>query len=207
MGTIAVIDYGMGNLHSVAKALQKVAPSKLITITSNKKQIKNAERIVLPGVGAIGDCKNALVERGLKKVILENSKDKPTLAICVGMQLLLEHSEENNGTKALGILNGRVTKIPHSKTIKVPHIGWNKVKQTVNHNMWKNIPDNSFFYFVHSYCCLNSTHAAAETEHGINFISAFASNNIFAVQFHPEKSQKVGLQIYKNFIKWNGVDW
>ena len=203
MGKVAIIDYGMGNLHSVSKALEKVS-SKEVIITSNKKEINNAERIVIPGVGAIKDCMKALRSKGLDEVIIKNALSKPTLAICVGMQLLLDYSEENNGVVGLGILEGRITKIPLNANIKIPHMGWNQVKKLKDHYIWKSIDDNSFFYFVHSYFCAASKSAISQTNHGYNFVSALAKENILAVQFHPEKSQRVGLRFYKNFINWNG---
>ena len=139
----------------------------------------------------------------LRSVTLEVIRNKPTLAICVGMQMLLESSEENGGVKCLNILDGRIVKIPASKEIKVPHMGWNKINYLSDHFLWSNIPDSSFFYFVHSYCCLSSSDAISETSHGTNFISALGKDNIFAVQFHPEKSQNLGLQLYKNFLDWS----
>ena len=145
----------------------------------------------------------AAFSEDLKETVLEEIGKKPTLAICVGMQMLLESSEENEGVKGLNILDGNVTKIKSSDEIKVPHMGWNKVKFLKDHFLFKNIPDSSFFYFVHSYCCLSSEDALTETEHGENFISSLAKDNIFAVQFHPEKSQTVGLDLYKNFLDWS----
>lgn len=205
MNKIAVIDYGMGNLHSVSKALEKVTDRYSILITSNKSEINEAEKIVIPGVGAIGDCKKALDKVGLDKVVKENVLSKPTLAICVGMQLFLEFSEESGGTECLGLFDGHIERLPQKSEIKVPHMGWNLVKQTSDHPMWKNIPDSSYFYFVHSYCCKDSNQAVGKTKHGIEFVSAIAKDFIFAVQFHPEKSQSIGLQLYKNFIEWNGA--
>ena len=202
MTQVVVIDYGMGNLHSVSKALETVADSEKIIISSDLGVIKASDKIVFPGVGAIKDCMAAFSE-DLKETVLEEIGKKPTLAICVGMQMLLESSEENEGVKGLNILDGKVTKIKSSDEIKVPHMGWNKVKFLKDHFLFKNIPDSSFFYFVHSYCCLSSEDALTETEHGENFISSLAKDNIFAVQFHPEKSQTVGLDLYKNFLDWS----
>ena len=192
----------MGNLHSVSKALETVADSEKIIISSDLGVIKSSDKIVFPGVGAIKDCMAAFSE-DLKETVLEEIGKKPTLAICVGMQMLLESSEENEGVKGLNILDGKVTKIKSSDEIKVPHMGWNKVRFLKDHFLFKNIPDSSFFYFVHSYCCLSSEDALTETEHGENFISSLAKDNIFAVQFHPEKSQTVGLDLYKNFLDWS----
>ena len=204
MGKVAVIDYGMGNLHSVGKALEKVSQKKRVIVTSNVSEINNAERLVLPGVGAIKDCMEALSSKGLEEVVIKNSSRKPILAVCVGMQMLLEFSEENNGVNGLGILNGKVTKISKEPNIKVPHMGWNQVQQIREHTIWNNIEDNSYFYFVHSYVCMESDFAIAKTEHGRKFVSAIAKDNIFAVQFHPEKSQKAGLILYENFVNWQG---
>ena len=192
----------MGNLHSVSKALETVADSEKIIISSDLGVIKASDKIVFPGVGAIKDCMAAFSE-DLKETVLEEIGKKPTLAICVGMQMLLESSEENEGVNGLNILDGKVTKIKSLDKIKVPHMGWNKVKFLKDHFLFKNIPDSSFFYFVHSYCCLSSEDALTETEHGENFISSLAKDNIFAVQFHPEKSQTVGLDLYKNFLDWS----
>ena len=202
MTQVVVIDYGMGNLHSVSKALETVADSEKIIISSDLGVIKSSDKIVFPGVGAIKDCMAAFSE-DLKETVLEEISKKPTLAICVGMQMLLESSEENEGVNGLNILDGKVTKIKSLDKIKVPHMGWNKVKFLKDHFLFKNIPDSSFFYFVHSYCCLSSEDALTETEHGENFISSLAKDNIFAVQFHPEKSQTVGLDLYKNFLDWS----
>ena len=153
-------------------------------------------------MGAIKDCMEAF-SNDLKETVLEEVKKKPTLAICVGMQMLLESSEENGGVEGLGLLNGKVCKIQPNKDIKVPHMGWNQVNYLKEHFLLENITDSSYFYFVHSYCCLSSKDALTETIHGEKFVSSFAKDNIFAVQFHPEKSQSAGLQLYKNFLNWS----
>ena len=202
MTKIAVIDYGMGNLHSVSKALEEVSTNEEILVTSEPELIKTADKIVLPGVGAIKDCLEAFSDE-LRRTTIELIRNKPTLAICVGMQMLLKSSEENEGVKCLNILDGKIVRIPPLADIKVPHMGWNKVNFISDHFLWKKIPDRSFFYFVHSYCCLSSSDAISETSHGTNFISTLSKENIFAVQFHPEKSQNLGLQLYKNFLDWN----
>ena len=202
MNKIAVIDYGMGNLHSVSKALEEVSTTEEIIVTSDLETIRRADKIVLPGVGAIKDCLDAFSD-DLRSVTLDLIRNKPTFAICVGMQMLLESSEENDGVKCLNILDGRIVKIPASKEIKVPHMGWNKINSLSAHFLWSNIPNSSFFYFVHSYCCLSSSDAISETSHGSIFISALVNDNIFAVQFLPEKSQNLGLQLYKNFQAWS----
>lgn len=201
MTRVVVIDYGMGNLHSVSKALEAVSASEEIIISSDHKVIKSADKIVLPGVGGIKDCMEAF-SFDLKEKVIEELENKPTLAICVGMQMLLKFSEENGGVEGLDILNGSITKIHSSRDVKVPHMGWNKVKHLGDHFLLRGIPDESSFYFVHSYCCLESEDAITETTHGSKFISALAKDNIFAVQFHPEKSQNSGLQLYKNFLDW-----
>jgi len=202
MTQVVVIDYGMGNLHSVSKALQAVSSSESVVISSNIGVIRDADKLVFPGVGAIKDCMDAF-SLDLRETVLEEIEKKPTLAICVGMQMLLESSEENGGVDCLDILDGKVTKIKASQKIKVPHMGWNRVQFLKEHVLLKNIPDSSFFYFVHSYCCLSSEDALTETTHGESFISSLAKDNIFAVQFHPEKSQDRGLELYKNFLNWN----
>ena len=201
MTDVVVVDYGMGNLHSVSKALESVSTSENIIISSEIEKIKDADKIVFPGVGAIKDCMAALSIE-LKETVVDQIQNKPTLAICVGMQMLLESSEENNGVQGLNILDGKITKLPSSEKIKVPHMGWNNVNFLQDHFLTQGIVDSSFFYFVHSYCCLESKDALAETEHGQKFVSALARDNIFAVQFHPEKSQSKGLQLYKNFLDW-----
>ena len=201
MTKIAVIDYGMGNLHSVSKALEEVSLNEEILVTSEPELIKTADKIVLPGVGAIKDCLEAFSDE-LRQTTIEIIRNKPTLAICVGMQMLLESSEENEGVTCLNILDGKIVRIPPLVDIKVPHMGWNKVNFISDHFLWNKIPDRSFFYFVHSYCCLSSSDAISETSHGTNFISTLSKENIFAVQFHPEKSQNLGLQLYKNFLDW-----
>ena len=202
MTQIAVIAYGMGNLHSVSKALEAVSQKENIVITSDQEVIKTSDKLVFPGVGAIKDCMDAF-SNDLKETVLEEVKKKPTLAICVGMQMLLESSEENGGVEGLGLLNGKVCKIQPNKDIKVPHMGWNQVNYLKEHFLLENITDSSYFYFVHSYCCLSSKDALTETIHGEKFVSSFAKDNIFAVQFHPEKSQSAGLQLYKNFLNWS----
>ena len=182
MTDVVVVDYGMGNLHSVSKALESVSTSENIIISSEIEKIKNADKIVFPGVGAIKDCMAALSIE-LKETVVYQIMNKPTLAICVGMQMLLESSEENNGVQGLNILDGKITKLPSSQEIKVPHMGWNNVNFLHDHFLTKGIEDSSFFYFVHSYCCLQSMDALAETEHGQKFVSALAKDNIY-LQFN-----------------------
>ena len=204
MNNIALIDYGMGNLHSVSKAIKKVSNNTKVNITSDKKEIEDADKVIVPGVGAIKECLRAIRNKKLDQVILDVINSKPILGICVGMQLFLESSEENDGTLGLGVLKGEIKKIPLKSSIKIPHMGWNKVKQTKEHPMWSDIPDDSYFYFVHSYCCLSSQNSVGISSHGLDFVAALAKGSIFAVQFHPEKSQDAGLQLYRNFINWDG---
>ncbi len=211
MSTVAVIDYGMGNLHSIAKALQKVAINTEIIITKDAREILAADRVVFPGVGAIGNCMTVLIESGLAEVIKEVANNKPLLGICLGMQALLSASEESQGVECLAIFSGQVIHFPKNvidakgAVLKIPHMGWNQVKQQP-HPLWKNIPDNSRFYFVHSYYVQanNNKDIAATTDYPEAFTCALAKENIFSVQFHPEKSQTVGLQLLKNFLAWNG---
>lgn len=212
MSTVAVIDYGMGNLHSIAKALQQAEPDCDVNITANPDRILTADRVVFPGVGAIRDCMQALRQSGLSGVIAEVAKAKPLLGICLGMQALLTDNEENNHTQSLNIIPGHVVRFcEHLKdndgnVLKIPHMGWNQVHQ-VQHPLWLNIPQGSRFYFVHSYYAKpdNLAVIAGTSDYPAAFACALAQQNIFAVQFHPEKSQSVGLQLLKNFLHWNGT--
>lgn len=209
MSTVAVIDYGMGNLHSIAKALQHAAPEVKVLVSSNKNEILNADRVVFPGVGAMRDCMHALQQTGLDHVIKQVAQAKPLLGICLGMQALLTDSEENGLTQSLNILSGHVVRFPeplldnNGEKLKIPHMGWNQVKQQP-HPLWANIEDNSRFYFVHSYYAEpdDSNIVAATSDYPTPFACALAKDNIFAVQFHPEKSQTVGLQLLQNFLHW-----
>ena len=204
MQRIAVLDYGMGNLHSVSKAIEKVSTNNRIFISNNLKEVQASNKLVIPGVGAIRDCMNSIVSQGMDDLIRRFSEEKPVLGVCVGMQLLFQESEENGGTECLGLLDGFLEKLKPAKDIKVPHMGWNRVCQKVDHPMFKGISQDSFFYFVHSYAALNSENKVSITNHGEDFVSSVYKDNIFAVQFHPEKSQHDGLKIYKNFISWEG---
>jgi imidazole glycerol-phosphate synthase subunit HisH len=211
MSTVAVIDYGMGNLHSIAKALQYVGSEHDIRVTSNPDTILNADRVVFPGVGAIRDCMKALNQSGLSATIAEAAKAKPFLGICLGMQALLTDNEENNHTLTLNIIPGHVVRFPkqlkdnEGDILKIPHMGWNQVHQ-LKHPLWENIPQDSRFYFVHSYYAKpeSSSVVVGTAEYPYPFACALAQNNIFAVQFHPEKSQAVGLQLLNNFLYWDG---
>lgn len=210
--SVAVIDYGMGNLHSVAKALEHVAPAATVHVTSNPDVIHAADRVVFPGVGAIRDCMAEIRRLGVDALVREAIAQKPVLAICVGMQALMTHSEENGGVDCLDVLPGHVKffgkdlRDERGERLKVPHMGWNEVIQSVAHPLWKNIPQNSRFYFVHSYYVAAAQRecVVATCDYGVRFDAVLASGNLFAVQFHPEKSHTAGLQLLENFMNWNG---
>jgi len=214
MSSVAVIDYGMGNLHSVAKALEKVGEGVDIKVTADAQIILSADRVVLPGVGAMRDCMGEIIRLGLDKVIHEFvASGKPLFGVCVGMQVLLESSAENNGVKCLGVLPGQVEyfgddlkDLKTGEKLKIPHMGWNQVHQEMEHPMWDGIAQDARFYFVHSYYAQpgNPDLIAASTNYGFPFTSAVSKDNVFAVQFHPEKSQNAGLALYANFLKWDG---
>jgi imidazole glycerol-phosphate synthase subunit HisH len=211
MSSVAVIDYGMGNLHSIAKALQHAEPECDVFVTSSPETILAADRVVFPGVGAIRDCMQALKQSGLSTVIVEVAKSKPFLGICLGMQALLTDNEENGHTQTLNIIPGHVVRFAESlrdgdgSLLKIPHMGWNQVHQ-MPHPLWKNIAQDSRFYFVHSYYAKPDSISVVvgTSEYPTAFACAIAQKNIFAVQFHPEKSQSVGLQLLKNFLHWDG---
>ncbi len=211
MSSVAVIDYGMGNLHSIAKALQHVAPDVDVQIVADADVILQADRVVFPGVGAIRDCMQALNQSGLSAVIQSVAKTKPLLGICLGMQALLTDNEENGQTECLNIFSGHVvrfadgSKDSQGNNLKIPHMGWNQVRQRP-HPLWDNIPQDSRFYFVHSYYAIpdDPSAVAATTNYPDTFACALAQDNVFAVQFHPEKSQAVGLQLLNNFLHWDG---
>ena len=209
---IAVVDYGMGNLRSVAKALEHVAPAKRIVVTDDPQAIRSAGRVVFPGQGAMPDCMREMDARGLRAPLLEAARSKPFLGLCIGLQMLFEHSEEGD-TPGLGILPGKVVRFPAGaldsggEKLKVPHMGWNQVCQTGSHPLWEGIAEASRFYFVHSYYveAFDQGLIAAVSRYASNFTCAVARNNIFAVQFHPEKSQSAGLRLLSNFVSWNGA--
>jgi glutamine amidotransferase len=208
---IAIVDYGMGNLRSVAKALEHVAPQQRVVVSSDPATLLSAGRIVFPGVGAMGDCMRELAIRGLTDVVRETARSKPFLGICLGMQMLFEHSEEGD-VAGLGVLPGRVRRffgdlgpqVPEH--LKVPHMGWNTVRQTCAHPLWQGVTDNTRFYFVHSYYVEpeDKSQCCAVTPYPFDFTAAVAVQNLFAVQFHPEKSQQAGLQLLANFAQWDG---
>lgn len=210
MSSVAIIDYGMGNLHSIGKAVQHADAGVTVSVTADRDTILRADRVVFPGVGAIRDCLSALSERELIPVIREAADSKPFLGICLGMQALLDDSEENNGTRCLGLIPGRVVRFPEGladdkgQALKIPHMGWNRVEPARDHPLWNGIAPGSWFYFVHSYYANPEAPAdvAATTEYPRPFASALARGNIFAVQFHPEKSHGVGLKLLANFLNW-----
>ena len=209
-GVIAVVDYGMGNLRSVAKAIEHVAGDAKVIVTADPAEVARAGRVVVPGQGAMPDCMRELAARGLKDAVIRSAAEKPFLGICIGLQMLFEHSEEGD-VPGLGVLPGRVCLFPRDAMwgadgvrLKVPHMGWNQVRQTVPHPLWQNIADDSRFYFVHSYYVepAMAPLVAGSTTYGIPFTSAVGRDNIFAVQFHPEKSAQAGLQFLANFMHW-----
>ena len=210
---VAVIDYGMGNLHSVASAVQHVAPEAELIVSSDRELIRDAERVIFPGVGAIRDCMAEIRRLGFDTLVPEViASGKPILGICVGMQALMEFSEENNGVDCLAQLRGRVQFFGndlHDEAgthLKVPHMGWNQVHQLQAHPLWQDIPEAARFYFVHSYYVKAEARqqVVGRCRYGLEFDAAVARDNLFAVQFHPEKSHTVGLQLLKNFVQWQG---
>lgn len=213
-GSVGVIDYGMGNLHSIAKALEHVGHGHHVVVSNNPDTLRATDRLVLPGVGAIGDCMAELQRLDLAAMVREMAGKKPLLGICLGIQALMNHSAESNGTDCLDIVPGQALGFaapdaqPDGQRRKVPHMGWNTVHQQNHHPLWRDIAQDSRFYFVHSYYVVadNSDHVAATTHYGLRFSSAIASDGVFAVQFHPEKSQAPGLQLLANFLVWDGCD-
>ena len=208
---VAVVDYGMGNLRSVAKALEHVAGGQPVVVTADPATVASAGRVVVPGQGAMPDCMAELERRGLKQAVLRAAADKPFLGICIGLQMLFQHSDEGD-VPGLGLLPGQVRHFPMEamtgpagERLKVPHMGWNQVRQAEPHPLWDGIADESRFYFVHSYYVEPATPEviAGSTLYGIPFTSAVARANIFVVQFHPEKSAQAGLRLLRNFMHWN----
>ena len=215
---IAVVDYGMGNLRSVSKALEHVAPNARVVVTSDPQQILNADRVVFPGQGAMPDCIRELDARDLREAVVQSYNTKPFLGICIGLQMLFEQSEEGNAA-GLGLLKGTVKRFAaenminvNGEKLKVPHMGWNQVTQVKNNNfmndhpLWHHIEDDARFYYVHSYYVQpeDTSIIAGYSKYPQKFTSAIATNNVFAVQFHPEKSAQAGLQLLSNFVGWNG---
>jgi imidazole glycerol-phosphate synthase subunit HisH len=214
---VAVVDYGMGNLRSVSQAVMHVARDSgvEVIVTSRPDEVHAAERVVLPGQGAMPDCMRELRESGLQDAVLDAAANKPLMGVCVGMQMLLTRSDEGPkgiGTPGLGLIPGEVIRFelegrlqPDGSRYKVPQMGWNRVLQTQPHALWQGVPDASYFYFVHSFYArpMDPRHSAGETEYGERFTCALARDNIFATQFHPEKSAEHGLALYRNFLHWN----
>jgi imidazole glycerol-phosphate synthase subunit HisH len=211
MGTVAVVDYGMGNLRSVSQAVMHVAAGTgmQVIVSARHEEIFAAERVVLPGQGAMRDCMRELHDSGLKEAVLDAAARKPLMGVCVGMQMLLDHSEEQD-TPGLALIPGVVKRFQldgqlqsDGSRYKVPQMGWNRVRQRP-HAMWRGVPDDAYFYFVHSYFAQPSEahHTVGETDYGARFTSALARDNIFATQFHPEKSAAHGLALYRNFLRW-----
>ncbi|MFZ5455956.1 MAG: imidazole glycerol phosphate synthase subunit HisH [Pseudomonadota bacterium] len=209
MTRVAIIDYGMGNLRSVAKAIEHVAPEAEVIVSSDARVVAGADRVVFPGQGAMPDCMRELDARDLRGAVLDAAANKPFLGICIGLQMLFQHSQEGD-VPGLGVLAGDVKRFVDPRDpvsgarLKVPHMGWNGVKQTRVHPMWGGIADDERFYFVHSYFVqpVDAALTAGETSYGAAFTSAIARDNIFAVQFHPEKSAHAGLRLLANFIGW-----
>lgn len=211
MKTVAIVDYGMGNLRSVAKAVEHVAPDHKVVVTAEPQVLAAAERIIVPGQGAMPDCMREFNARGLADAVIRAAGEKPFLGICIGLQMLFEHSEEGD-VAGLGLFSGRVRRFPDAAMadpsgarLKVPHMGWNEVWQTAPHPLWQGVADGTRYYFVHSYYVepAQPDAIAGSTNYGIAFTSAVARANIFAVQFHPEKSAAAGLRLLENFIRWN----
>ncbi len=213
MKTVAVVDYGMGNLRSVSNAVMHVARGSGfdVVVTASPEEVRAADRIVLPGQGAMPDCMHELRESGLQESVLEAAAKKPLFGVCVGMQMLLDRSHEGP-TDGLGLIHGEVLKFelegrlqPDGSRYKVPQMGWNPVWQTQPHPLWTGVADGSYFYFVHSYYVRPSDarHSVGEADYGTRFTAAIARDNIFATQFHPEKSADQGLALYRNFLSWN----
>lgn len=208
---VAIVDYGMGNLRSVSQAVRHAAAGRCeVVIASRPEQVATAERVVLPGQGAMRDCMRELQASGLQAAVLEAARGRPLLGVCIGMQMLLEHSEEQD-TPGLGLVPGRVVRFrldgrrqPDGSHYKLPQMGWNRVRQTRPHAMWHEVPDDAWFYFLHSYHARPSDecHSAADADYGGRFTCAVARDNIFATQFHPEKSATHGLTLYRNFLAW-----
>ncbi len=210
MSSIAVVDYGMGNLRSVAKAFEHVAPKHRVIVSSSPAEILSADRVVLPGQGAMRDCMRYLDESGLRETVIKVARSKPLFGVCVGEQMLFDWSEEAD-TPGLGLISGKVLKFPpecmrmaDGQRLKVPHMGWNRVHQIDSHKLWDGIRQDSYFYFVHSYFAVPTlkNQTAGSCDYGLSFTCAVASDNIFATQFHPEKSAAAGLRLYQNFVDW-----
>ena len=205
MSRIAVVDYGMGNLRSVSKAIEHVAPQADVMVTADPEAIRAADRVVVPGQGAMPDCMRQLAASGAREAVVAAARSKPFLGLCIGLQMLFERGEEGD-TPGLGLLGGSVPRFSGAamQGLPIPHMGWNQVLQARPHPMWQGVPDGARFYFVHSYYPAPREPAltAATCAYGVLFTCAVARDNIFAVQFHPEKSQSAGLQLLSNFVRW-----
>ena len=216
METIGVIDYGMGNLHSLGKSLERVAGNQRIVISYDPEALLECDRLVLPGVGGVRACMDELRRLELDQMVLEAARKRPLLGVCLGMQVLLERSDENGGVNALGLIPGSVVRFPdpapepegapRTERLKVPHMGWNQVRQSRPHPVWAGVPEDSWFYFVHSYHAApqNPAHTLGTADYGQPFAAAVARDNIVGFQFHPEKSHDLGLRLLANFVNWNG---
>ncbi|HET7314793.1 imidazole glycerol phosphate synthase subunit HisH [Salinisphaera sp.] len=212
MATVGIIDYGMGNLHSITKALRYVASDEQIEVSFDPDALARMDRLVLPGVGAIGHCMDELQRLELDDMLHSVLGVKPLMGVCLGIEALMAHSEESGGVECLGAFPGDTVKFADPETgadgsrRKIPHMGWNQVRQERHHPLWKNIASDSWFYFVHSYYVVpdDPGHIAGTTDYGARFASMVLRENVFAVQFHPEKSQSAGLQLLANFLEWNG---
>lgn len=213
MQRIAVIDYGMGNLHSVSKAVEHVAPDDDVIVTDDESIIRAADRIVCPGQGAAADCMAAIVEHGLAPLLKEIVSTRPFLGICMGYQVLFDHSEENGGVDCLGIVSGGVRRFASplkgstGERLKVPHMGWSQVTQALEHPLWQGVEEGSRFYFAHSYFCVpdNVAVVSGYCDYGQEIAVSVAQDSIFACQFHPEKSADNGLKLLRNFVQWDGT--
>ena len=210
METIAVVDYSLGNLRSVSKAVEHVAPDARVLVTDDPALIDEADRVVFPGQGAARDCMKAISDHHVEKAVRNAAATRPFLGICMGLQVLMQHSEENDGTDLLGLFGGEVRRFSGTAVgdnglpLKIPHMGWSRVNRVREHPLWHGIEDGTRFYFVHSYFVVPEEQSlvAATTEYGETFTCAIEHENLFAVQFHPEKSADAGLQLIKNFINW-----
>ncbi len=213
MKTVAVVDYGMGNLRSVTQAVMHAAQGSGVDVVwaRSAQEVRDAERVVLPGQGAMRDCMRELHASGMYEAVMDAAAHKPLMGVCVGMQMLLDHSEEGD-TPSLGLIPGEVRRFQlagrlqaDGSRFKVPQIGWNQVRQTGAHPVWAGVADDSWFYFVHSFyaCPSDARHSVGEADYGGGFTAAVARDNIFATQFHPEKSAQAGLALYRNFLHWN----
>ncbi|MEK6806210.1 MAG: imidazole glycerol phosphate synthase subunit HisH [Pseudomonadota bacterium] len=210
MASVGVIDYGMGNLHSLGKALERVAGDQRVIISYDPQELLDCDRIVLPGVGGVRACMNELRRLELNEMVAEAARTKPLLGICLGMQVMLEWSDENGGVPALGLFPGKVVRFPDppaeaTERLKVPHMGWNQVRQTQKHPIWNGVADNAWFYFVHSYhaATRQPKHVIGSADYTQKFSAVIARDNLVAFQCHPEKSQGVGMQVLANFVNWS----